>query len=51
MRYVRDLNDTEWALSAPLTRPAERGGRPRGGNVHDVVDAIFHVLSTGCRLQ
>ena len=29
LRYPSDLPDTEWALVAPLIRPAKRGGRRR----------------------
>ena len=29
--------------------PARRGGRPRDVNVREVLNAIFYVLSTGCR--
>jgi transposase len=43
------LTDAEWALVAPLIRPAKRGGRPRGVNVREVLNAIFYVLSTGCQ--
>ena len=28
LRYQSDLTDAEWALIAPLIRPAKRGGRP-----------------------
>jgi hypothetical protein len=27
LRYESDLTDAEWALVAPLVRPAKRGGR------------------------
>ncbi len=29
LRYPSDMTDVEWALVAPLIRPAKRGGRPR----------------------
>lgn len=29
--------------------PARHGGRPRGVNVREVLNAIFYVLSTGCQ--
>jgi transposase len=51
LRYPSDLTDAEWALVAPLIRPAKRGGRPRTVNVHEVLNAIFSVLSTGCQWQ
>ncbi len=31
LRYESDLTDAEWALVAPLIRPAKRGGRPAPG--------------------
>ncbi len=48
LRYPSDLTDAEWALIAPLIRPAKRGGRPRSVNVREVLNAIFYVLWTGC---
>ena len=35
LRYDSDLTDAEWALIAPLIRPAKRGGRPRTVNVRE----------------
>src|SRR6476619_59315 len=49
LRYESDLTDAEWALVAPLIRPAKRGGRPRTGNVREVLNAIFYVRWTGCQ--
>ena len=49
LRYPSDLTDAEWALIAPLIRPAKRGGRPRSVNVREVLNAIFYVLWTGCQ--
>src|SRR5215216_5955954 len=49
LRYPSDLTDKEWALVAPLIRPAKRGGRPRSVNVREVLNAIFYVLWTGCQ--
>src|SRR5215204_3581119 len=43
LRYESDLTDAEWALVAPLIRPAKRGGRPRTVNVREVLNAIFYV--------
>lgn len=48
LRYPSDLTDAEWALVAPLIRPARRGGRPRTVDVREVLNAIFYVLWTGC---
>jgi hypothetical protein len=41
LRYPSDLTDAEWALVAPLIRPAKRGGRPRTVDVREVLNAIF----------
>ena len=49
LHYESDLTDSEWALVAPLIRPAKRGGRPRTVNVREVLNAIFYVLWTGCQ--
>jgi transposase len=49
LRYPSDLIDAEWALVAPLIRPAKRGGRPRTVDVREVLNAIFYVLWTGCQ--
>src|SRR5215218_4291089 len=49
LRYPSDLTEAEWALVAPLIRPAKRGGRPRTVNVREVLNAIFYVLWTGCQ--
>jgi len=49
LRYPSDLTDAEWALVAPLIRPAKHGGRPRGVDVREVLNAVFYVLSTGCQ--
>jgi transposase len=49
LRYPSDLTDAEWALIAPLIRPAKRGGRPRKVDVREVLNAVFYVLSTGCQ--
>ena len=49
LRYPSDLTDAEWALVAPLIRPAKRGGRPRTVNVREVLNAVFDGLWTGCQ--
>ena len=49
LRYPSDLSGAEWALVEPLIPPSRRGGRPRGVNVREVLNAIFYVLSTGCQ--
>ena len=49
LRYPRDLSDAEWALVAPLIRPAKRGGNKRTGDVRAVVNGLMYVLGTGCQ--
>jgi transposase len=51
LRYPSDLTDAEWALVVPLIHPGKRGGRPRTVDVREVLNAVFHVLSTGCQWQ
>jgi transposase len=51
LRYPTDMTDGEWALVAPLIRPAKRGGRPRTVDIREVLNAIFYVLATGCQWQ
>ena len=50
--YPSDLSDAEWHIIEPLI-PAARCSTERGGHpvVHDkrgILDAIFHLLRTGC---
>jgi len=47
--YPTDLNDTQWALIAPLLpqRKSARG-RPRTWTFRDIVDAILYVVRSGC---
>jgi transposase len=49
LRYPSDLTDAEWALVAPLIRPAKHGGRPRKVGVREVLNTVVYVLSTGCQ--
>jgi transposase len=49
LRYPSDLTDAEWALVAPLIRPAKHGGRPRRVDVREVLNAVLYVLSTSCQ--
>ena len=51
LRYPSDMTDPEWALVAPLIRPAKRGGRPRSADLREVLNGIFYVLSTGCQWE
>jgi hypothetical protein len=47
LRYPSDMTDAEWALVAPLIRPAKRGGRPRTVDVREVLNAIFGLVTFG----
>jgi transposase len=51
LRYPSDLTDAERTLVAPLIRPAKHGGRPRTVDVREVLNAILHVLWTGCQWE
>jgi transposase len=51
LRYPSDMSDAEWALVAPMIRPAKRGGRRRSVDAREVLNAIFYVLWTGCQWQ
>jgi putative transposase len=47
--YPTDLNDTQWALIAPLLpkRQTTRG-RPRTWTYRDILDAILYIVRGGC---
>jgi transposase len=49
LRYPSELTDAEWALIAPLIRPAKRGGRRRSVDVREVMNGLLYVLETGCQ--
>jgi len=47
--YPTDLNDTQWALIAPLLPERQSArGRPRTWIFRDIVDAILYVVRSGC---
>ena len=47
--YPTDLNDTQWALIAPLLPQRESPrGRPRRWTDRDIVDAILYIVRGGC---
>jgi len=50
MNHRIQLTDRQWALIAPQLPPPARTGRPRADD-RAVVEAILHVLRTGCRWQ
>src|SRR5512144_461449 len=47
--YPSDVTDEQWPLIEPHLPAARPGGRPRTTDMRDVVDAIFHILRTGCQ--
>lgn len=47
--YASDEMDREWALMVVHLSPAKPGGRPRTTCLRRVVNAIFHLLQTGCK--
>lgn len=51
--YLSDLSDEEWTVIEPfIPKPKSnrrRGGRPIVYARREIVNAIFHVLSSGCR--
>ncbi len=51
LRYPSNLTDAEWAVVAPMIRPAKRGGRPRNAALYRVVIVRMrgHQPDTGLR--
>src|SRR5215471_15943404 len=47
--YDTDLDDVAWAVVEPQLPAALPGGRPCTTNLRAVVNAIFHLLHTGCQ--
>ena len=47
-RYPSDLTDAEWSHLEPLIPPAKSGGRPRGTDMREAMNAILYILRTGC---
>ena len=47
-RYPTDLTDDEWRVLATLVPGAKAGGRPRSVDPREVVNAIRHLLRSGC---
>jgi putative transposase len=45
--YPTDLTDRQWRRLAPHIPPAKPGGRPRGADMREVVNAILYVLRNG----
>ena len=47
--YGTDLSDAQWAIMEPLLPAAKPGGRPRGVDLREVINAIFYQQRTGCQ--
>jgi putative transposase len=43
-----DLTDEQWALVAPLIRPARPGGRPRTVDLRQVLNGVLYLVRAGC---
>jgi transposase len=47
--YPTDLSDAEWNYIEPHL-PAPKGyGRPRTHNLREILNAVFHLLKSGCQ--
>ncbi|GBR23618.1 transposase [Komagataeibacter nataicola NRIC 0616] len=49
LEYAADLRDAEWALTAPLMPEKKRLGRPRRTDLRRMMEAILHIVTTGCQ--
>jgi putative transposase len=47
-RYPTDLTDAEWRVVAPHLPAASARGRPRVHSYREILDAILHLLRSGC---
>lgn len=47
--YPSDLTDVEWQKIKPLLPGEKAIGRPRQVDTKEILNAIFYVLSEGCR--
>jgi transposase len=47
--YPSDLTDAQWAIVEPLLPPPVPAGAPRTTSFREVLDAIFYLLSNGCK--
>ena len=46
--YPGDLKDEEWAVRDPLVAKAGKPGRPEKYPKRAILDAIFHLVRSGC---
>jgi putative transposase len=47
-KYPTDLSDEEWACLKARFPSSKSPDRPRAHSLHDIFDAIFYVLRSGC---
>ncbi|WP_437192858.1 transposase [Planctomicrobium sp. SH527] len=48
-RYPSDLTDAQWELISHLIPPAKPGGRPRGVDMREVINALLYLERSGCQ--
>ena len=48
-RYPSDLTNAQWTLVRPVLPAAHAKGRPRTGDLREVVNGILSVNAEGCR--
>ena len=46
--YPSDVTGGQWRLIAPSIPPPRPGGRPRGHDMREVVNAMLYIVRTGC---
>jgi putative transposase len=47
--YGSDLTDEQWEILEYVIPPATAGGRPRGVNMREVINALLYQSRTGCQ--
>jgi putative transposase len=51
-RYPSELTDAQWAIVEPMIPPAKqskRGGRPREGDMREVLNTMLSLHRSGCQ--
>ena len=48
-RYPSDISDEEWELLEPHFPAPRKRGRPRLHSLHEILNAVFYVLKSGCQ--
>ena len=49
LRYASDVTDEEWSMIAPFMPAQPARGRKRTTDLRAVIDAVFHLLQSGCQ--